>query len=109
MEFFEAAADWADRHAKVITFERDEVDGWFARVVLSDSNGEFSANLDAPARIQGRVNDEPRETSEEYATKVWRYLDSACQKARNARNNRFARFRPVSREAAASILSEVRG
>ncbi len=63
MEFFEAVANWADRATTVVVFERDEFDGWYARVQYRDTNGPYSA-------IVNRVERGKKERPDDYERRV---------------------------------------
>lgn len=95
MQFFEACADWAQRRAVVCVFERDEYDGWYARVQLRDANGPFSAEVNAieprPAsksRKDGEIVAKPAETAEEFSARIDKMCADAVAKARKARTER---------------------
>ena len=81
MEFFEAAADWAQRQATVVVFERDEFDGWYARVQMRDTNGPFSAEVNAIERTKGRKG----ESAEDFSQRVAGMLSRAVAGARKKR------------------------
>lgn len=95
MKFFEACADWAQARDVVCVFERDEYDGWYARVPMRDANGPFSAvvNLVSPrgaykhTNKDGSVTEKPAETHEEYAERIGKMCGKACADARQHRIN----------------------
>lgn len=89
MEFFEACADWSEHKACVCVMERDEFDGWYARVQLHDGGGPFSASVNAMPRNQRvKVKDSTKkrlENFEEYSDRVAKALTLAVVDARKRR------------------------
>lgn len=81
MEFFEAAANWAERSATVISFERDEFDGWFAKVSFRDSRGPYSAIVNSVKRSKGKNG----ETFDQFEDRVSKMLTHACAVAHKGR------------------------
>ena len=95
MEFFEAAADWGERQGVVVTFERDEKDGWFARLCFSDSRGPYSRIADQLTRgpiIDEETGKSRQETHEEFVARVERMMGLACV---NAHKSRLPKLRMV--------------
>jgi hypothetical protein len=92
MEFFNAAADWADRNNLVVTFERDEVDGWYAKACFSDTGGPYSATVDLFIRRPKRKG-VPAETVEDFGGRVAKTLNAACAQAHQRRHRRFLKLR----------------
>ena len=84
MEFFEAAANWAVRRNVVCVFERDEYDGWYARVQMSDGRGPFSAQVDEMFR-HPKDRGKPAETADEFEDRVSKRLANAVVAARKRR------------------------
>jgi hypothetical protein len=87
MEFFNAAANWADHAAVVVSFERDEADGWFAKISFRDSRGPYSALVDMVIP-RGKTKDKPAETTDEFQGRVGKLMTAACVKAHKARQGR---------------------
>lgn len=85
MEFFEAAANWADKSASVVSFERDQFDGWYAKIEFRDVRGPYSAMVNAIARRAGK--NEP-ETIDEFQTRVGKLMSLACVAAHKTRHPR---------------------
>lgn len=91
MDFFTACANWAQRRAVVCVMERDEMDGWFARVELRDSEGTFSAIIDAVPRKGKHSKLKGLEPLEDYEDRVSELCEEAVARARDERNRRFSR------------------
>lgn len=89
MNFMDAAANWADRRAVVVKFQRDEYDGWFAEVHLRDSMGDFSAIADAIAK-------KPRENNDDFQARVDEYMARAVARATERRIKSKARKSPMA-------------
>lgn len=89
MDFFNAAADWAEKNAVVCVMERDEHEGWYARVQMRDSVGPFSAMVNLMPRNQRVKVDGKRhkrlETFEEYSERVAKAFAAAVVAARKRR------------------------
>jgi hypothetical protein len=77
-DFLTAAADWADHRHVDVKFARDESDGWFAIIHLSDARGTFSRTVDAIERGS-------REPEDKYRDRVFALMSDATVKARAAR------------------------
>lgn len=86
MEFFEAAANWADRAATVVVFERDEYDGWYARIQYRDTNGPYSA-------VVNRITRGAKERIEDYERRVEGLLVKASIAAHKSRHPKPLRMR----------------
>lgn len=86
MEFFEAAANWAERTSTVVVFERDEFDGWYARIQFRDTNGPYSATVNRiKYNIPGHRRKKTEELLEDFTARVEALLNDACIKAHRAR------------------------
>lgn len=83
-EFMNAAADWADRTGSDVKFARDEYEGWFALICMTDSRGPFSAMVNAVAP-RPRSRTAPRETPSEFNARVGQLLSREVARARAKR------------------------
>lgn len=92
MEFLEAAADWADRRHVDVKFARDEYEGWFAIISLSDSRGTYSKAVNAISRG-------PKEPETKYQDRVNAMMSAAVIKARAVRMVHNTRRQPAARAA----------
>ena len=92
VSFLEVAADWADTHAVDIKFARDEYEGWFAIIYLSDARGPFSATM-------GGLEPKKNESANKYRERIQGYLMRETAKARANRIRRLTGVLAASKAA----------
>jgi hypothetical protein len=98
MSFLEAAANWADWKSMDVKFARDEMDGWFAIISMSDTKGMFSATVNEIDQRK-RTKDKPAETDSEFQERVSAMMSKAVAQTRASRIARDTGRNPMARAA----------
>ncbi len=93
VDFFDVAADWADRKDRVMVFMRDD-DGaeegpaWWAVITMRDGRGPFQIEVKQMFINTQKLDGEKkrRETDEEFTDRVTAKIENAVREAIKARN-----------------------